>query len=395
MNGTPVDAVVALLRRPRLARLLDVLDRDGEETRIVGGAVRNALLGREVIEIDLATTAVPEVTAARARAAGLKPVPTGIEHGTVTVVVEGEPFEVTTLREDVETDGRHAVVRFGRDFSADARRRDFTINALSAGRDGTVHDDVSGLADLAAGRVRFIGDPRGRIREDFLRILRFFRFSAEYARGPFDEPGLQASIGERDGLAHLSRERVRAEFLKLLGTARAVEAVQVLSEAGLLLALTGSVGELGRLVRARGGSIAEPLVSLAALAVVKAEDVDRLRDRLRLSNAEQDVLAVLARLFERLHSVEVLDRPEVRRLAALHGSQSLAQACLILGGEPRPALTPDGAAQLAAFASGSEGRPIFTRRGADLIREGAEPGPELGRRLAAERQAWLDAGCPA
>ena len=166
------------LRAPPLSDVLRVLDRAGEEARVVGGAVRNALLGEPLGDIDIATTALPDEVIRRAEAAGFKAVPTGIEHGTVTVVAAGRPFEVTTLREDVETFGRHAKVAFGRDWKRDAERRDFTLNALSAARDGTIHDYVGGLADIAVRRVRFIGDPASRIAEDYLRILRFFRFHA-------------------------------------------------------------------------------------------------------------------------------------------------------------------------------------------------------------------------
>src|SRR5262245_64793661 len=181
----------AWLTSGALPRLLAVLDRDGEEARAVGGAVRNALLGVPVLEVDVATTAVPEEVVKRVTAAGFKSVPTGIEHGTVTVVIDKHPFEVTTLRKDVETYGRHAKVQFGRDWKADAERRDFTINALSAGRDGTVFDYTGGLDDLAHRRVRFIGDPARRIAEDYLRILRFFRFHAAYGTSdPPDPAGL-------------------------------------------------------------------------------------------------------------------------------------------------------------------------------------------------------------
>ena len=193
-----------------------MLDRDGEEARVVGGAVRNALLGLGADEIDVATTAVPEEVVRRVQAAGFKAVPTGIEHGTVTVVADKIPFEVTTLRQDVETYGRHAKVAFGRDWKADAERRDFTINAFSARADGTVYDYVGGLADLKARRVRFIGDPQQRIEEDYLRILRFFRFHAAYGTSDHpDREGLEACIAGRDGLDHLSRERVRMELMKL------------------------------------------------------------------------------------------------------------------------------------------------------------------------------------
>ena len=179
----------AWLQEPPLSDLLAVLDGGGEEARVVGGAVRNALLAEPIGEIDVATTALPTEVIRRAQTAGFKAVPTGIEHGTITVVVHGQPFEVTTLREDVETFGRHAKVAFGRDWKRDAERRDFTMNALSAARDGTVYDYVGGLADVAARRVRFIGDAAARIAEDYLRILRFFRFHAAYGEGAPDPAG--------------------------------------------------------------------------------------------------------------------------------------------------------------------------------------------------------------
>src|SRR5437764_12973440 len=180
----------AWLREGAVAQLLALLDRDGEEARVVGGAVRNALLGEPHGDIDIATTAPPAEVIRRVQAAGFKAVPTGLEHGTVTVVAEGIPFEVTTLREDVETFGRHAKVAFGRDWRRDAERRDFTMNALSLARDGHIYDYVGGLADVAARRVRFIGDPAMRIAEDYLRILRFFRFHAGYGEGTPDPEGV-------------------------------------------------------------------------------------------------------------------------------------------------------------------------------------------------------------
>src|SRR5215475_13888300 len=184
------------------ARVLELLNGGGEEARVVGGAVRNALLDIPIGDVDVATTAVPEEVVRRAKGAGIRSVPTGIEHGTVTLVVDGQPFEVTTLREDAETFGRKARVAFGRDWVGDAHRRDFTINALSVGSDGVVHDYVGGLDDIAARRVRFIGDPRQRIEEDFLRILRFFRIHAAFGAGEVDRAGYSACIAARSGLAN-------------------------------------------------------------------------------------------------------------------------------------------------------------------------------------------------
>src|SRR5262249_22870984 len=199
-----------------------------------------------IAEIDIATTAVPNDVVKRVTAAGFKPVPTGIEHGTVTVVIDKHPFEVTTLRKDVETYGRHAKVEFGRDWVADAERRDFTINALSATRDRAIYDYTGGLDDLNHGRVRFIGDPAKRIAEDYLRILRFFRFHAAYGTSSHpDAAGLAACIAGRDGLEQLSRERVRVEILKLVVAPHAVPTLISMTDAGLLLRVLGGVSYLG------------------------------------------------------------------------------------------------------------------------------------------------------
>ena len=233
------------LRSGPAARVLALLNGDGEEARVVGGAVRNALLELPVGDIDIATTALPDEVIRRAKAAGIKSVPTGIEHGTVTLVVEGQPFEVTTLREDIETFGRKAKVAFGRDWVRDAERRDFTINGLSVDADGMVHDHVGGLADIAARRVRFIGDAGQRIAEDYLRILRFFRIHAAYGAGEPDRAGYLACIGGRAGLAALSAERVRMEMLKLLVAEGAAAAVAAMADGGLLLPIFGGVAYTG------------------------------------------------------------------------------------------------------------------------------------------------------
>ncbi len=235
------------LREQPLAAILAALDRDGEEARVVGGAVRNELLGEPHGDIDIATTALPQEVVRRVEAEGFKAVPTGIEHGTVTVVAGGRPFEVTTLREDIETFGRHAKVAFGRDWKRDAERRDFTINALSVSRDGAIHDYVGGLADVAARQVRFIGEAGRRIEEDYLRILRFFRFHAHYGHGVPDPAGLSACIAARAGLEQLSRERIRMEVLKLLAAPHAVPTLAVMTETGLLETVLGGVPLLASL----------------------------------------------------------------------------------------------------------------------------------------------------
>jgi poly(A) polymerase len=388
-------ALASLLGRPQLRRLLEAFNDGREETRIVGGAVRNALLGRPVLEVDCATTAAPDAIVRLAEAAGFKSVPTGIDHGTITVIADGEPFEVTTLREDVETDGRHAVVHFGRDFEADARRRDFTINALSLGLDGRLHDYTDGIPDLAARRVRFIGDARTRIREDFLRILRFFRFHAEYALGDPDPEGLAASGAERLGLAILSRERIRHELVKLLVARRAEETIKVLSEHGFLTWLLDGPAEFGRFSRIAAGKD-DPVAiwRLAALAVMIEEDAQRLRERLRLSNEEHRKLADYAALLPILKTWPLpLDATAMRRLVAEHGIETLSRALTAMAGEPLPIVREDALLALERFRAGAEPVPVFPLRGADFVENGIPKGPKVGELLSLARQAWLAEGC--
>jgi poly(A) polymerase len=389
-------ALASLLERPQLRRLLEAFNGGGEETRIVGGAVRNALLGRPVTEVDCTTTMLPEATVERARAAGFKAVPTGIEHGTITVIVDGEPFEITTLREDVETDGRHAVVHFGRDFVLDAKRRDFTINALSLGPDGRLHDYTDGMADLAARRVRFIGEARTRIREDYLRIMRFFRFHAEYAQGDPDPEGLAASGAERQGLAILSKERIRHELMRLLVARRAEDTIGVLVDHGFLTWLLGGAVEFGRFSRvaAYDGSEPVPVWRLAALAVMVAEDADRLREHLRLSNDEHKRLAAYARLLSLLKTWGLpLNALAIRRLVAEHGPELLGIVLAATTREPAPVVPADGLETLEKFRNGAEPVPVFPLRGADLVEAGIPKGPQVGELLARAHQAWLAEGC--
>jgi poly(A) polymerase len=390
-------ALASLLQRRELRRLLDVFNDTTEETRIVGGAVRNALLGRPVTEVDCTTTMLPDAIMARAKRAGFKAVPTGIEHGTITVIVDGEPFEITTLREDVETDGRHAVVHFGRDFVRDARRRDFTINALSLGLDGQLYDYTGGEADLAARRVRFIGEARTRIREDYLRIMRFFRFHAEYAESDPDAEGLAASGAERQGLAILSKERIRHELLKLLVAKRAEETILILADHGFLTGLLGGAAEFGRFSRVAADDRNEPIAiwRLAALAVMVEEDAERLREQLRLSNDEHRKLATHARLLGLLKTRSLpLDAGGIRRLVADHEPRALGVVIAATSGEPSPVVHEDAREALARYRSGAEPVPVFPLRGADLVENGVSKGPKIGGMLARARQTWLAEGCP-
>jgi poly(A) polymerase len=389
-------ALLALLERPPLRRLLEAFNGRGEETRIVGGAVRNALIGRPLSDIDCTTTMLPEAMARRAKDAGFKFVPTGIDHGTITVIVEGEPFEVTTLREDVETDGRYAVVRFGHDFEADARRRDFTINALSLGLDGQLYDYTDGVADLGARRVRFIGDAHRRIREDYLRIMRFFRFHAEYAEGDPDPEGLEASGVERQGLAILSKERIRHELLKLLVAQRAEETLRILSGHGFLTWLLAGAAEFGRFSRvaAFDKNHPVPIGRLAALGVMVEQDAERLREHLRLSNDEHKRLVAYARLLVVLKTWALpLDAMAIRRLTADHGVETVGIVLAAIDGEPLPVVGTQAFEALERFRSGAEPVPVFPLRGADLVGRGIPKGPRIGEILCAARQAWLAEGC--
>jgi poly(A) polymerase len=393
-----MNAAQRLLDDPRLATLFAALKTTGAETRVVGGAVRDALFGLAPHEIDLATTALPEAVLAAARDAGLKGVPTGIEHGTVTIVVAGTPYEVTTLREDVQTDGRYAVVRFGGDFEQDALRRDFTVNALSLGADGTLYDYTGGIDDIAAKRIRFIGDAATRIREDYLRVLRFFRFNASHGEGAFDRDGLHESIIARDNLSRLSRERIRAEIVKLLPARRAPEIMRAMSQAGIIEVLLG-MGFPARLERlaafeAARGKKGDAILRLAAFSVLVPEDADRLREHLRLSNEEHARLVSAARALAPLHGRETPPPvSHLREMLFLCGGRAAADALALAFAES--GATPDHPDWLEAARYLDETpAPEFPIKGADLIARGLRPGRDLGATLKALQMAWIRAGFP-
>jgi tRNA nucleotidyltransferase/poly(A) polymerase len=360
--------------------------------------VRDLSLGERAVDFDLATTATTDEVIRRSEQAGFKVALTGVKHGTVTVVVDGRPIETTTLREDIETDGRWAKVRFGRDFAADARRRDFTINALSVGRDGTVHDYVGGLEDLAAGRVRFIGDAELRIREDYLRILRFFRFSARYG-GELDREALSAAIRARNRLSRLSRERVRAELMKLLAAPRAIEVVQAMGETGFLEPILGGVGLARRLSRliaieAARGVGADVLLRLAALGVTVPEDAERLRDRLRLANAEADRLRSAAEAVTRLHGITAPPSFHGLRALLFNAGREAARDALALAQADSEAPPLDAAFTAADHFLRDAPEPKLPISGADLIARGVATGRPVGRALRAFQALWIRAGFP-
>jgi poly(A) polymerase len=369
------------------------LNREGFEARAVGGAVRNTLLNEPVREVDFATTARPEDTLRLAGHAGIKTVPSGISHGTVTLIVHGMPFEVTTLRQDVETHGRRATVAFGEDWAEDARRRDFTMNALYAGRKGEVYDPLGGAGDLLARRVRFVGDARTRIQEDYLRILRFFRFSAQYARGAFDREGVAASVWERFGLQRLSRERIRSELLHILVARRATDAIEVMDESGLLILILGGVARRERFnrlcqIEAALGLRPDPIFRLAALGVFIQEDGARLSAKLRLSSQETNELLSLAA------AAPHVTQPRTRELkAALYRlGPRLYLGHVLLAWASAGASVNDAAWTSAADLLRSWPRPKFPIGGADLIARGWTSGAALGDRLRRLEEEWIASG---
>jgi poly(A) polymerase len=391
--GAPSLKGAAWLDRPETKAVFAALSRDGAETRAVGGAVRNALLGIDVTEIDLATTALPEQVLELAGKAGLKAVPTGIDHGTITVIAGKVPFEVTTLRRDVETFGRHARISYTTSWEEDAKRRDFTLNALYAGEDGMLFDPLGGYADLVAGRVRFIGEAEDRIKEDYLRILRFFRLHAYYGKGEMDAAGLHASVKLRAGLAMLSAERVGGELKRLLVAPRAMLAVEALYDYGLLTDLLGGVPRLlhfERLIAIEqtNGVAPDPSLRLAALAIFVREDVPRLVARLRLSNAEQALLALAAQEGACSRLPE-----EAAAKAALYrlGPDEYRDFVLLAWTDSGAALDDPAWREALALPERWQA-PTFPLGGHDVMALGANKGPDLGQVLKRLEQEWIEAG---
>jgi poly(A) polymerase len=323
-------------------------------------------------------------------------VPTGIDHGTLTVVVAGRPFEVTTLREDVETFGRKATVRFGRDWKTDAERRDFTMNALSVKGDGTLCDYVGGLADLRDRRVRFIGDPAKRIAEDYLRILRFFRFHAAYGHGALDAAGLHACIEARGGLEKLSRERVRMEVLKLLLARGAEPVLWAMAESGLLLPVLGGVPLIptfaAMLDRESKLNLAPDAIRrLGALAVLVTEDAERLWQRLRLTNAEHARLMAMAEGWWRVTPRG--GERDARALLYRLGPQSFVDLVLMAWSHADAGASGSDWSALATLPQRWT-VPVFPLKAADFMKRGIARGPALGAAMRAAEAAWIDADFP-
>ncbi len=366
--------------------LMRALTARGGAARFVGGCVRDALAGRPVRDVDIATDQRPETVMALLKAAGLKAVPTGIAHGTVTAIVEGRPFEVTTLRVDVETDGRRAVVAFTDDWVEDARRRDFTFNALYCDPDGAVYDPVGGLDDLRAGHVRFIGDPYTRIEEDALRILRFFRFHAWYGRGGMNPAGLRACAERAADLGRLSVERVRAEMLRLLEAPLPAPTVAAMADAGVLArvlpeASSEHFGALALLADIQSG---DPLLRLAALTSRRAEALAGLAERWKLSGRDTARLRGMA-------AGEADVPPD------LSDADARAQVYWLGAGRFRDLAlldwAADGADRRGLVALAEEWSvPSFPVRGADLLGRGVPAGDRVGALLRVLERQWVEEG---
>jgi poly(A) polymerase len=367
-----------VIELPGMAQVWDALP----EARIVGGAVRDMLVGRAVADVDFASALTPQEVIARARKAGLKAVPTGLAHGTVTLVSQGRAFEVTTLRCDVETDGRHAVVMFTDDWEMDASRRDFSINAMSATRDGAVFDYFGGREDLAAGRVRFVGRAAARIEEDYLRVLRFFRFLARYGRGAPDDAAVAAIYALRDGVLKLSAERVWSEVKRIFMADDPREAVALMAKTGVLPLVMpqADIGRLDALV-ARGA----PVDELLRVSAVLGGAPDTYADKWKLSGAER---ARLVALQAPNLLTPAADDAALRRALAEEPAGILVDRSW-LGQDERP-----GWADLRARLTAME-RPVFPLQGRDITRLGVGPGARVGEVLRAVRAWWKAGGCVA
>jgi poly(A) polymerase/tRNA nucleotidyltransferase (CCA-adding enzyme) len=367
MSSEP--ALLALLQGDSVRTLLATLPG----ARLVGGCVRDALLGRPVNDIDLATPLPPDEVIRALQQARIRVIPTGILHGTVTALIAGIGYEITTLRRDVETDGRHAVVAFSDDWREDAARRDFTINAFSLTPDGEVHDYFHGLDDLAAGHVRFVGDPATRIAEDRLRVLRFFRFQARYGRTPPAAAALAAMTAAAPSLPLLSAERIWSELQRILAAPNPCDAIDLMNDLGVLQAVLpegANPSRLRRLVEA--GAPADPMLRFAALL---DGDAGCAAERLRLSNEQSETLLAL-----RLPGIPTEGKPLGPWLADI--AKPVLTGRLWLAGASRPFIE-----QVAAHPV-----PRFPLEGRDVVALGIAPGPTVGAALRAVRAWWCEGG---
>jgi poly(A) polymerase len=374
------------LKESGLSRVFEAISAKGGDARIAGGAVRNSLFGEPVADLDIATTLLPDEIMEAGTAAGLGVHPTGIDHGTVTLTCEGKPYEVTTLRIDSETFGRRARVEFTSNWEADARRRDFTVNALYCDRHGKIHDFVDGYRDILKKRIRFIDDPEARIKEDYLRILRFFRFHAHYGTGGPDRAGLAACVKLRRGLDHLSAERIRQELFKLLVAPRAVPTLRVMAKTGVLehiLPFTDQFAVLARMVKidARQSLVPDALVRLMVIAT----EAERLKTRLKLSNEEGKRIAGMMTgpaPTPRLRGQE-------RRAILYQVGKQAWRDCVRLAWARSGAKSDDRNWRELLQLPERWPIPVLPVHGRDLMRRGHAAGPEIGELLRRIEDWWI------
>lgn len=381
-----------------LQTLFDILCARGGDARVAGGAVRNALMGMPASDVDLCTTVLPQEVMNRVEAAGHKAVPTGIEHGTITVVIEGKAFEVTTLRKDIETDGRHAVVEFGTDWQEDAKRRDLTINGLYCDRDGKVYDFVDGYKDILAKEVRFIGDAQTRIKEDSLRILRFFRFFAWYGEGRPDAAGLKACNLNKALLENLSVERVWMELKKMLAAPDPGRAILWMRTTGILALVlpethkwgTETIPGLLRLEQEQGW-LPDALFRLMGMVRPDVETMQTLSKRMSFSKKETKRMIAWADNSAPKHDVL---NDDLEKLLYLGNQQGMIDAMKLevvhLRGREEDAAA-NAMLNLITHAQSWQ-KPNFPLQGQDLISRGMEAGPEMGVKLKQLEEAWIESG---
>jgi poly(A) polymerase len=380
---------------PETAAVFDALEAKGgaDCARFVGGCVRNALIGQPTSDVDIATTLSPQEVIEALKAAGLKAVPTGVEHGTVTAISAKKPFEITTLRRDVETDGRRAVVAFTDDWREDAERRDFTLNALYARRDGTIFDPTGhGVADARAGRIVFVGEATQRIREDYLRILRFFRFLAWYGKGPADGAAVAACEALKDQIATLSAERVAKELLKLLAADDPREAVSLMHRTGVLATVLPAPIDIERfkgVVAIEEDQLFEndPVLRLAALLPDDQVGATQFAERLRLSNADRDRITAALAPTPVLKSW--MSPREIRRMVYRLGPKVFRdRAKLAWARADRTAVTPQWRGMIALGEGWTA--PKFPLTGDDVVTAGVPKGPMVGEVLREVEEWWID-----
>lgn len=377
------------MRDAETSVVVKALSADGDNARFVGGAVRNALLGLPVDDIDIATPLLPDDVVRRLEAARIRAIPTGIDHGTITAVIDGRSFEITTLRRDVETDGRRAIIAFSDSWKEDASRRDFTINALYSSPDGELFDYFGGVADLKARRVRFIGDPVARIREDYLRILRLFRFHAWYGLGPMDEHAISAATAERSGLRRLSGERVQKEMLRLLAATDPCAALHVMEQAEILQEIIPGNVRLQCLERliAIDSVKADAMLRLAVLLPRDPAVAAVVAERLRLSNENRDRLIDLSGAQEAI--APGMPVTELRKLLYRLGVQRVRDRIFLRWSEDTD-ISHDLSWNELLNVADNWRIPEFPLSGRDVLAAGIPAGPRVGAILSQIEMDWIE-----